>query len=185
MPAKNDLPSDALERCHQRWVDLFFGILRAIWRYDRNLALGVMLAFQKSKLADFQGDALSFIPNLLDLKPSDEILRRTGPFRQQATIPPLRGRIRRGRLRPPYYAIHLTYYRYLYEERAKDRQRKEELRRKATGEESPSERAKQRVAKEFHYPLEALKKHLERAQKMLPELTNLWRGEGAEWIESQ
>ena len=180
MPLPEKFPSNPIERSQQRWVDLFFGVLCAIGRRDRRLAQGLMLAFKEAGLAKYQGDELSFVPGLLDLNPTDAILEKTRPFRYGASIPSLRGRIRRGRTRPPYLSLLMQYYRVLYEERLKA-SRKQRL----LGAKTPSERAVEKVAKQFKYPVTAFRKHLEQAQRLYPDLTRLWKRTGAKWIESR
>lgn len=183
MQPSEKLPSDPIERSQQRWVDLFFGVLGAIDRRDPTLAQGLMLALKKAGLAEYQGDYLTVVPGLFDLNPTDAILKKTGPFRHGASIPSLRGRIRRGHTRPPLLAMLFGYYRALYEERQKS-SRKQKRKQKLKGAKTPSERAIKRVAKEFRYRVPAFRKHLERAQRLYPDLTELWKRTGAKWIES-
>ncbi len=151
---------------------------QALYKHDRNLINGLLLALQKVGLATYQGDPLTFLPGLLNQNPSDDVLEKVARFRRAAALPSLRGRIRGGRTRPPYFTILLEYYRALWEERAQARVGK------SRGEESAHERARLAAAKKVGYTPAAFKKHLEEAQKLNPDLTRLWKRKGSEWIRS-
>jgi hypothetical protein len=168
------LAVEPLERCHQRWAWLFFGVLDAVRNHDPALSDGLFLAFEKAELAAWDGDLQTFIPGALDLNPSDDVLRKADRFRKAGAIPDLRGRRKSGQLRPPYDSILLTYYRFLWEERKRSRR---------AGEQSASDCALSLTAKRFDYTSGACKKHLEKAQDRRPDLVKLWKGKGAQWIE--
>lgn len=178
MSPLKEFPTDPLERSQHRWVDLFFGVLEAIRKHDRNLAFGIMLALEEAGLAEYHGDLLAPISGLFELNPSDDILRKTSPFRLAASIPPLRGRVKHGRARPPYLFILMQYYKALFE------QKSPRSPRKLQGEEPPHERAVRLAAKNCGYGTAAFRKHLERARELYPDLTRLWKGKGAQWIKS-
>jgi len=112
-------PSDPLERCHQRWVHLFFGALEVIGRRDRAILDRLLLSLETSGLAGWRGDALVLRPEALDQNPSDKILENASSFYREPRTPPLRGRRKQGRLRPPFLLVLMTYYRYLHSERLK------------------------------------------------------------------
>ncbi len=94
-------PEDSLERCHLRWKRLFYGIWRAISRYDPKLTLGLLQALKQFGLAyDY-----SFYSQLIEQNPSDEILRRVGIFEKLAHIPNLRGKKFPWKRYDPFIAI--------------------------------------------------------------------------------
>lgn len=96
-------PRVALKRCHQKWRDLFFGVLKALEERDPKLVVGLMEEFKRVGLAD----EFTFKPDLFDLNPSDEILERVKRLRETIKIASLKGKTRR-RI-DPGYAI-LTYH---------------------------------------------------------------------------
>ena len=158
---------------------LFFGVLEAIRRRDRAMLDGLLLSLEVSGLAAWQGDALSLSSEAALMNPSDKTLENAERFYQNPPKPGLRGRRKRGRLRPPYLVVLMTYYRYLYIERSNGSSVPK------TRGESASDRALKRTAKECHFPEPACAKILEKARSLFPELTRQWKGQGAVWVESK
>ena len=86
---EQDLPSNPIGRCHQRWADLFFGVWRALYERKPALIFGLLESMKNHGLID--DDYLS--KDLLWINPSDDILKRVGTFRTSAAIPKLKGKI--------------------------------------------------------------------------------------------
>lgn len=83
----------ALERCHERWVNLFFGLQSALIRHDPNIAVALEEAYTRWHL--FDPPRRAFASGLFDLCPSDATLKRTRTWRTQARLPSsLRGKTR-------------------------------------------------------------------------------------------
>lgn len=90
-----------LDRCNERWHNLFFGVWRALANYDRKLIWGLMEELKRVGLAD----KLTLKSELFELNPSDEIIERTKQFKETAKIPSLRGKTRR-KIQPAF-ALHV------------------------------------------------------------------------------
>lgn len=85
---EQDLPLSPIDRCHQRWADLFFGVWRALYERKPALIFGLLESMKSHGLID--DDYLS--KDLLWVNPSDDILKRVRTFRTSAVIPKLKGK---------------------------------------------------------------------------------------------
>jgi hypothetical protein len=104
MESRN-LPQSPLERCHMRWSNLFFGIIKCLFDKDPALCQGIFKALEREGLRLAKIDE-----QVVAVNPSDEILERSANFLQHGTIP----RLRRGRgKKAPYPLNILRHYSFL------------------------------------------------------------------------
>jgi hypothetical protein len=76
---KTTFPKDPLERCHQRWNDLFFGVWRSLNRKKKGyriIQLRIIEALKKYGLFDEK----NFSSGLFEPNPTDEILKKVSDF---------------------------------------------------------------------------------------------------------
>ena len=83
----------AFARCHSRWLNLFFGIIRCLYDKDPALCRGILKALEQEELRiakTEQGD------RVFAMNPDDEILKTSRRFLQHGKIPKLgRGKVKR------------------------------------------------------------------------------------------
>ncbi len=89
---EQDLPSNSIDRCHQRWADLFFGVWRALYERKPALIFGLLESMKSHGL--IEDDYLS--ADLFLVNPPDDILKRVRTFRTSAVIP----KLKKGKLSP-------------------------------------------------------------------------------------
>jgi hypothetical protein len=186
-PLPADLPADPLDRLQRYWAALFFGTLDRIYHHDRQLHLRLQLELERFGQLDPSevisgGKQLKFLPppsSAFSKHPTDAVLEGASAFKGASpSLPPLRGKIRRGRLGPPLERILLTYYEYLTKERRRS------PRRVARGEPAPHERAIEGARKKLGYTFVAtFRKDLERARATYPDLVKLLKQHGLTMIE--
>lgn len=179
----SSLPTDPLERCHRRWVNLFYGTVLAFtkWDHDKHhdrlgLSDRIALAWQQADLADYNRDVLDLLPEVMQPNPPDWVLEKSGAFlrslypQDAPSLPDLRGRRKGGALRPPWnFAIRSRYSRLLQQEQQKDREaRAAGKRARERGGKAPHERALAQVAREYGYTEETAEKLRQTAGRMLP-----------------
>jgi hypothetical protein len=80
---------EELERCHQRWHCLFFGVWRALNKHNDNLTWGLLEALKKCGLTSGK----TFLSDLFEQIPTEETLRKVKDFCESATIPNLKGKV--------------------------------------------------------------------------------------------
>ena len=83
-----DLPLNSLDRCHERWENLFFGIWRALYEYEPLLIHKVLESMRNHGLID--DDCLSV--DLFSVNPPDDVLRQARTFREGAATHKLTSR---------------------------------------------------------------------------------------------
>ena len=88
---RNIFPENPLERCNLRWSNLFFGVWNALNENDRRyrkIKLGIIEALKEYGLFGVK----TFPSELLELNPTDEMIRRTAAFRETSFIHDVRGK---------------------------------------------------------------------------------------------
>jgi len=98
---EQELPFHPIDRCHQRWIDLFFGVWRVLYQHDPNLVHGLLESMRNQGLLD--DDFLS--GNLFSIDPPDEVLKGVRTFRATAAIPKLRGKVPPWKRYDPIHAL--------------------------------------------------------------------------------
>jgi hypothetical protein len=159
-----------LERCHRRWLCLWFGVTGLLekeepWAHDR-----LRVKLERHGLisaAIVEPDGKGYLRERASLQggftrtvPSDALLLRAAAFSADDTPVPLRGR---ARARPPALRMAMSYF----SARAAAEKQPGAARLRGEG---AAERAYQRVAKEYGYSVETCRKEIKRGRRQLAQL---------------
>ena len=85
---ERDLPLNPIDRCHERWENLFWGVWKALYKHKPALIHGLLESMRIQGLvnSDYESSDL-FLQN-----PPDSVLKEARIFREVATIPNLKGK---------------------------------------------------------------------------------------------